>query len=262
MKLGISTACFFTKLLTEDSFKEINKLGVDGVETFLTTYTEYEKEFIDLLIKNKGDIFVHSVHTLNTQFEPQLFNDADRTRLDAEKLFIKVCDGANRLGATCYTFHGQSRLKNKAYNIDFDKFSKKVSRLVEIAKGYNVTLTYENVHWALYNYFGFFTELKKRVSDIYGVLDIKQAMQSKVSYEDYIRDMNDSIKTVHLCDYDSNGKLFMPGKGEFDFVKLFSSLKNLKEEPFYILEVYAGNYTNYSEIQASLDYLRNAYEKA
>ena len=49
MKVGISTATFFTRVLTEDSFSVIRRLGADCAEVFLTTWYEYEPSFADLL---------------------------------------------------------------------------------------------------------------------------------------------------------------------------------------------------------------------
>ena len=45
MKVGISTATFFTKVLTEDSFSVIKRLGADTCEVFLTTFYEYKDAF-------------------------------------------------------------------------------------------------------------------------------------------------------------------------------------------------------------------------
>lgn len=84
MKVGISTATFFSKVLTEDSFSVIQQCGGECAEVFLTTYTEYEPAFGDLLQARRDGLEIYSVHSLNTQFEPQLFNAAPRTRNDAE----------------------------------------------------------------------------------------------------------------------------------------------------------------------------------
>lgn len=80
MKVGISTATFFSKVLTEDSFSVIQRCGGECAEVFLTTRYEYEPSFGDLLAERKGDLEIYSVHALNTQFEPELFNSAERTR--------------------------------------------------------------------------------------------------------------------------------------------------------------------------------------
>ena len=99
MIVGISTATFFLKELTEDTFSVIQRCGGQTCEVFLTTYSEYEPEFASLLLQRKGDLDVYSVHSLNTQFEPQLFNPAPRTRSDAEGVFRKALAAGKTLGA-------------------------------------------------------------------------------------------------------------------------------------------------------------------
>ena len=49
MKVGISTATFFSKVLTEDSFSVIQRCGGDTCEVFLTTFYEYKDSFGRLL---------------------------------------------------------------------------------------------------------------------------------------------------------------------------------------------------------------------
>ena len=104
MKVGISTATFFSKVLTEDSFSVIQRCGGDTCEVFLTTFYEYKDSFGRLLKERKGDFDVYSVHSLNTQFEPQLFNKVQRTYDDAEGVFRSVLNVGQIIGAKAYTF--------------------------------------------------------------------------------------------------------------------------------------------------------------
>ncbi|MFA6765988.1 MAG: sugar phosphate isomerase/epimerase, partial [Clostridia bacterium] len=83
MKIGISTASFFSKEATEDTFQIIEEMGIQTCEVFLTTFMEYEPEFIQQLKEKKNSVDVYSVHTLNVQFEPELFNIVKRTRDDS-----------------------------------------------------------------------------------------------------------------------------------------------------------------------------------
>ena len=106
MLVGISTATYFTKLVTENSFSVICRNGGKIAEVFLTTYSEFEEDFGHLLNEVKGDTEIYSIHSLSTAFEPQLFNKAERTRKDAEKFFRKVLRVGQIIGAKCYTFHG------------------------------------------------------------------------------------------------------------------------------------------------------------
>lgn len=114
MELAISTACYFSKLFTEQSFVEVKKLGLTTCEVFLATFYEYESSFAEILKRESRGLKVYSVHALTNQFEPELFNLSPRTRADAERLFDKVVSSGRTLGAKYYTFHGPTRLKKKA----------------------------------------------------------------------------------------------------------------------------------------------------
>ncbi|MBR2057001.1 MAG: hypothetical protein IJ978_05010 [Clostridia bacterium] len=128
MLVGISTATYFTKLVTENSFSVICRNGGKIAEVFLTTYSEFEEDFGHLLNEVKGDVEIYSIHSLSTAFEPQLFNKAERTRKDAEKFFRKVLRVGQIIGAKCYTFHGSTRMK-KTQVIDPVFFGKRMKEL-------------------------------------------------------------------------------------------------------------------------------------
>ncbi|MBR4800330.1 MAG: sugar phosphate isomerase/epimerase [Clostridia bacterium] len=255
MKVGISTATFFLKELTEDCFSVIRRCGGDCCEVFLTTFSEYEEDFAKLLKERLGGLEVYSVHSLNTTFEPQLFNPADRTRADMEKIFRKVLRAGQILGAKVFTFHGQSRLK-KTHNFDPVVVGKRMFELGEIAREYGITLCLENVHWAVFNRPEFFKECKKYCPNCGSVLDIKQAWQSGYDWREYLDAMGDSLKNVHLSDH-RDGEICMVGDGEFPFEELVSRLQTMNYQGPLLIEQYAKDYDDYSQVEKSVKYLKN-----
>lgn len=255
MRVGISTATFFLKELTEDSFSVIQHCGANLCEVFLTTYSEYEPSFISLLNERRGDVEVYSIHSLNTQFEPQLFNGAERTRRDAEAMFEKVLLAGKALGAKVYTFHGLSRLKRNAY-FDPVAVGKRLEELAKIAEKYDICLCLENVHWATFNSPAFFKEAKKYCPSAGSVLDIKQAWQSGYSWREYLDVMGDTLKNVHLSDV-AGGNITMVGKGDFPFEELIDRLENMGYQGPLMIEQYAKNYDSYDEVAWSVKYLEN-----
>lgn len=259
MKVGISTATFFTKLLTEDTFSVIQRLKGECCEVFLTTFSEYEDEFVDLLVERLNGLNVYSVHALNTTFEPQLFNTAERTRADAEKTFRKVCKAGQRLGAKVYTFHGPSRLKKNTY-YDPEKIGRKMYELGKIAEEYGIKLCFETVHWAAVNSPDFFLKMKEFCPNVGGVLDIKQCRQSGYDLYEYIDVMKDRLENVHLSDVDENDNICMVGKGVFDFDKLIKKLKEVGYDGPLIIEQYSKNYDSLEEVGESVKYLKNILE--
>lgn len=256
MKIGISTATFFLKLLTEDSFSVIQRCGGETCEVFLTTFSEYEPSFVDLINKRRGELDIYSVHALNTQFEPQLFNGAERTRRDAESMYIKVLEAGRALGAKVYTFHGISRLKKNAY-VDPVAAGERLEELANIALKYQIRLCLENVHWAMFDSPKFFTEAKKYCPSLGTVLDIKQARQSGYDWREYLDVMGDSLKNVHVSDVKDDGSIAMVGKGVFPFEELIERLERIDYKGPLIIEQYAKNYAGFDEVADSVEYLKH-----
>lgn len=259
MELAISTACYFSKLFTEESFAEIKKLGITTCEVFLATFCEYESSFAEMLKEKSRGLKVYSVHALTNQFEPELFNISPRTRADAEKLFDKVVSSGRALGAKYYTFHGPTRLKKKAYKFDFEKLGERFRQLNERAMAQGVKMAYENVHWTFFSEPDYWVNLRRFCPGLNTVLDIKQAMQSRMDYADFLEVMKGSLANVHICDWDENGRLCMPGRGITDFKELFKRLEDAGYDGPVTLEIYADAYQDFWEIKDCLDYLLSLY---
>ena len=80
MKIGISTATYFEKLPTEETFPYIKAAGADVAEVFMNTFSEYTPEFGRILKKNADNagVAVYSVHASNLNYEPNLNNPTRR----------------------------------------------------------------------------------------------------------------------------------------------------------------------------------------
>ncbi len=255
MQIGISTASLFGRYHTEEALKLLNQLNVQTTEVFLETYSEYNKKFGKLLKKCKGNLPVHSIHTLTTQFEPQLYSLNDRARADSLKLLEGTLQAGETIGAKYYTFHGVARVKRTLMKIDFDWVGMCTNLIIETCNKHGVNLTYENVHWAYYNYIGFFTELKKYAPLIKGTLDIKQARQSGIDYAEFVKEMGSDIVTVHLSDVDESGKMCLPGKGTTDFDRLFNMLAGEGFNGAMLLEVYKNDFNTIEELMQSYQFV-------
>ena len=261
MQTGISTASLFFRKTTEDALKFLNENNVSTAEVFLESYCEYDVEFGKLLKSVQGKTKVHSVHTLTTQFEPQLYSINERAQRDSFMLLDKTMNAARQVGAKYYTFHGGARFKKTPFKIDYERVGKITQDIIDAIKPYGVSLAYENVHWGYYNYIGFFEEIRKRTVGLKATLDIKQARQSGISYIDYIEEMKGDIVTVHLSDLDQNGKMCLPGKGVTDFEDLFKRLADVGFDGALIIEAYQSDYGEYSELFHSLEFIKELSQK-
>ncbi len=258
MKTGVSTASLFLRKYNEDALPLLNTLGVKNTEVFLSTYCEYDADFARLLVERKGNVDVNSVHVLNTQYEPQLFNANPRAKRDAFSWLEKVLACAQILQAPYYTFHGTARVKRASRSgvrDDFDKMSKSFQEIVSACQNYGVTLCLENVEWSTYNRVGVFERLKKQVPSLKGVLDIKQARISMQPYEEYLSEMGRDIAYVHVSDIDAQGKMCLPHMGVFDFETLIKRLGDVGFDGAILIETYTQDYDKEIELKIACDYL-------
>jgi len=258
MKTGVSTASLFLRKYNEDAVALLHTLGVKTAEIFLTTCSEYGQDFAKLLASRKGEMTVNSVHSLVTDFEPQLFNLHDRARADAFSRLEKVMESAQILHAPYYTFHGTARVKKASRSGEKDNFPKMIKDFQAVSDFCNargVTLCLENVEWATYNRFGVFSTLAKEIPNLKGVLDIKQARISQTPYETYIDEMGSRLAYAHVSDVDENGRMCLPCKGSFDFETLIKRLKDVGFNGALLIEVYTNDYGDETELKTACDAL-------
>ena len=203
MQTGVSTASLFGRKNNEEALPLLDGLGIKTAEVFFTSFSEYGAGFGQKMAKTKGQVCVHSMHVLNTQFEPQLFSSHPRVRADAFSWLDKALGGGRALGAEYYTFHGTARIKRAARSGDKDDFAalgKSLREISDFCAARGLTLCLENVEWALYNRPGLFALLKEHCPDLGGVLDIKQARITGYDWREYLADMGESLATVHVSD--------------------------------------------------------------
>lgn len=264
MKIGISTASFFSKLYTEQAVEYIKNFKAETSEIFFSCTSEYYGKYSQKIIDTVKaiNLCVHSVHGLTNQYEPELFGLNNRAVEDAEVIFRGLLGTAKILGAHNYTFHGPAKLKNKPYNHNYDRLGSVANRLCDIGEEYDISINYENVHWAFFNVPEYFLNLKSRCPRLGATLDIKQAIQSGYSYIDYLDVVKDRLKTVHVCDVDNDRRMLLPGQGGMDYVDMFKRLNDVGFDGAVIMEVYPESYNNFDEIKNAFDFLMMCADKA
>ncbi len=261
MEIGVSTASLFKRQYNEDALVTLNEIDARVCEVFLGTYMEYTEDFAKLLKSRLGNLKVHSIHTLNTHFEPQLFAVNPRAIDDAYAIYGNCLNTAKILGAKNYTLHGIARFKRNILYNNYSSIGPKIEKARQFALNYDVDMCLENVEWSYYNHVGFLTEILQYAPQLKTCLDIKQARIAGEGYKEYINEMGNRINTVHLSDITSEGKICLPGSGCFDFEDLFKRLKDVDFNGCMLIEVYYEDYKDVSEIKESLYYLRNLKEK-
>lgn len=258
MKLGISTASLFTKVPTEASFATLREMGVTTTELFFSSYQEMEKPFVDALgTRLTNDINVHSVHALSHVFEGELFNPSNRVRDGAEMFFRQICYGGNVLGAKYYTFHGPLNLKKSLGSVDVGMYADRFSYLADIAKTYGIYIAIENVHYCRFATPELFKSLLKACPDLRATVDIKHAIFAGYDPLRFIDIAEDRLATVHVSDITKDEKTALPGRGKYNFEKLFKEINKSEVNPAVLIEVYAQDFKECGELKDSYNYLKD-----
>jgi len=265
MIFGMSTACFFPKLNCEEAVKQISSMGINQVEVFFSTLSEYEKEFISELksIADDCGAYIHSVHPLSLQFEPELFSKHERSRRDALCIFEKVLSAGAQLGSKVYVMHGPAHVKRAcALNLNYEYIAERTLPLCELAQNYGIKLSWENVHWCWYAQPEFPERLEEHIGKdkLFYTLDVKQAAQSGYEPSDYIEYTKGSLINIHMCDYistqDKGIVPVLPFRGDMNMLALKESLSESSFDGAVMLEVYIDNYKSLSELKNTYDEVR------
>lgn len=261
MDIGLSSACFYPDLLTENSIVKMKELGFNHGEIFLNAVSEYQEEFIKVLLEKKQhyEFNINSVHAFSSSFEPYLFDKYDRRRVDALKQFKSVCRAANLLGASCYTFHGMRYTKFNELDSNFviDIYNE----LSYIAMESGIKLAQENVSWCMSSDLNFLTLLSEKCKyPIYFTLDLKQAYRTNTPLENYIDIMGKNIVNLHINDRDENSSCLLPGKGNLDYKTIANKLKSVGYSGKGSIEVYGDNYSNYEELTVAKNFISETFK--
>lgn len=259
MIIGMSTACFFPNVYTEQTIELMAKMGVRHVEVFFCCLSEYKKSFVKELKKRLLDhgMEVYSIHALSLQFEPQLFSRHQRARQDSLCIYKQVLEASAELGAGVYVFHGPSNVKKaRRFTVDYEYTAEYTDPIAEQAKGYGIKLAWENVHWCWYADPDFPAGLMPLLTtdNLYFTLDVKQAVQAGHDPWEYVTAAKGRLVNVHICDVEHSEESGviprLPFQGCLDFNKLRQSLDRSHYDRGLILEVYSQNYSDYSQLQS------------
>lgn len=135
MEFGISTAAFYRRAATEDALCHIREQGALLCEVYLESFSEYTPDFAHLL-RQRADALglrVVSVHPMGTQFEPQLFSLSVRQHDDAWRIFERVLQSAQILGAKYYVMHGPPTMRGALKNAEAGRIGPIIAELCALA---------------------------------------------------------------------------------------------------------------------------------
>lgn len=255
MKIGVSSSCFYPDII-EESLRAVGRSGAKTAEIFFNSVCELGGDVLKELctIKEYYGIQVRSVHPFTSAFEPyMLFSNYDRRTRDSIDFYKKYFNVANVLGAELIVLHGGK--SKKPYSPEL--YAENYAKLHNAARKEGIFVAHENVNGCLCsdpNYM-------KKVADLVGddfkmVLDIKQCRRTGQSEFQFIKLLGNKIAQVHVSDGNMEHDCLAPGEGEYDFGKLFESLKACGYDNTAVIELYRDNFGKEEEIKKSLDFLK------
>jgi sugar phosphate isomerase/epimerase len=257
MRVGISTACFYPSVNTEDTLDIIKDSGFDLCEVFLEAQCEMGEYYCGKL-REKSErlgLDIYSVHAFNGNFEPYLFDKYERRRHEMEMKFRDVCRAASILGAKYYTFHG---ITSNMPRGNIEEVAMGMNKLCRVAEEYKINLSWENVSWCMSGNPEFLKDIDEKIYEkLYFTLDIKQALRSKHYPNEYIDIYGKRLSTVHINDAGIDGTCLMPGRGNLKLKEIVDKVKNIDENIPFIIEVYRENFKAYDELSIAREYLYN-----
>ena len=253
MKIGMSSACFYP-LETEKSLELIGRAGAKTAELFFNAPSELKKPFLNELvsIKDNYSMNITSVHPFMSFGEGfYIFSSYRRRFEDSLDMYSRFFEAAAFLGAKLFVLHG-----SKEPALARTEYAQRLFELNGRAKEFGIQIAHENVVHYVGQRPEFMFYLKEQLGDDFKMtLDVKQARRSNEDPFEFIRLMGDSIVHVHVSDSTRNLDCLPPGKGRFNFERLFAELERIGYSGKYIIELYKHNFSGIEDLTESQEYL-------
>ena len=257
MLLGMSTSAFYGRWETEESAAVISRLPLDCAEVFLQTSSEYTRSFARAVRENLQGMPCTSLHPLGTPFENQLISRSPRQRRDARDLLCRVLDAGAELGTKLYIHHGRHTPRNEILPWNMAANVEMIGIIEEEAVQRGIRLAWENVCWCQLTTPQRVREALEAMPDLLFTLDIKQAMKAGCDPVEFVYAMGKHVANVHVCDWDDQGKLRLPGEGAFDFRRLFAALEYVGYDGPVMIEPYLALIKSDEALMRSISFMRN-----
>lgn len=259
LQLGLSTAAFYGRWETEDAAARIAQLGLECAEVFLQSDSENTKEFAELVRRNLGRTICSSVHPLGG-YENYMAGRPARQVRDAFDHFRRVLDAGAALGAKTFVYHGRNTplLKLLPWNLEWN--IEALVPMCEEAAQRGMVIGWENVCWCQLTEPRRVLEARAALPQVRFTLDVKQAMRAACDPIEFVYAMGDQLCNVHICDWDREGKLCLPGEGVFDFAAFIKALREVRYDGPVILEPYLALIKSDEALLCSIAHMRYIIE--
>lgn len=258
MNIGASTSCFYP-LETEKALGRIIDLGFKKTEIFFNSVSELQAPFVREM-KRQADaagVRVLSVHPFSSNLENNcIFGEYQRRYDDFIDLYRQHCHAAALLGAEVVVIHGAYAKQKR--DIPEEHYFDRFASLIEIGRQEGVMVCQENVVRFRSQSVDFLKRMKNYLGDdFHMVFDIKQSIRSGYNPFEFLDEMKNDIVHVHLSDNTPDTDCMPPGRGNFDFKRLFNTLDGVGYNGDYVIEIYSRGYDVEKELALSRQYFDN-----
>ena len=264
MEIGISTASFYP-MDTYKALEHIADFGVKTAEIFFNTFSELEPPYINRIksLAEENNIKITSIHPFTSGMESfMLFSQYKARFYDMAEYYKRYNEAANFLGAKIVVIHG-----DRIGAISDEEYLERFAHLMENSEREGVITAQENVNKFRSSSPQFILKMKNEINAKF-VFDIKQSLRSGQDPYIVIDAMGDNLVHVHLSDSKTgSGKndldsgadntCMLPGRGNFDFARLFNKLNKIGYSGDIIIEVCKNSYEELSEIKTAYKFCRN-----
>ncbi|MBQ3470949.1 MAG: sugar phosphate isomerase/epimerase [Clostridia bacterium] len=255
MKIGASTSCFYP-MLTEKSLDRVIDLGFEVCEIFFNSSCELEDNFTKEMRKHadSAGAQIVSVHPFSSFIENTcIFGEYQRRYDDFIDLYKKQCHAAAVLGADIVVIHGAYAVQKRDIpeELYFDRFAK----LIEFGKAEGVRVCQENVVRFRSQSLDFLKRMRSVFGDDFNmVFDVKQAIRSGYDPFEVAEEMKNEIVHLHLSDNTNDNDCLPPGKGNFDFKRLFDLMNSADYSGNAVIEIYSKGLEVENELRSSKEF--------
>ncbi len=255
MKIGASTSCFYP-LLTEKALDKVIELGFPCAEIFFNSSSELQDSFTTEMKKSAdaAGVRVVSVHPFSSFIENTcIFGEYQRRFDDFVDLYKQQFHAAAVLGADIVVIHGGYAVQKRDLpeSLYFDRFA----QLIELGKKEGVRVCQENVVRFRSQSLDFLKRMRAELGDdFHMVFDIKQAVRSGYDPFEIVHEMKHEIVHLHLSDHGEAGDCLPPGKGDFDFQRLFDEMNGVGYQGNAVIEIYSKGFSVEQELAQSKTY--------
>ncbi len=254
MIVGASTANFYPAE-TQTALQCVLDSGFSTVEIFFNAPSELSPAFVGDLRRrlDEAGASVCAVHPFTSFTEPFfLFSPYERRAQDMTEQYKRYFEAAAQLGASYLILHGD----REGGQLSVERSVERYERLYDTGMTFGVRVAQENV----VRYRSADTAYLRALRDLLGekaafVLDIKQTVRCGLSVEEVAEAMGDRIVHVHVSDHDGERDCLPPGKGTFDYRRLFSLLEKRQYRGALILELYRSNFTDGDDLARAARFL-------